>query len=78
LEKDISEVEKVIKDFYKEIGGNPDNIIRVGMVNDNYQVLKKGGKKVAVERELIEDFMDSNDFLSQNKIKNSLKKYNSL
>ena len=65
---------KVIKGFYKEIGENPDNIIRIGMVDDNYQVLKKGGKKVAVEREWIEDFMDSNDSLSQSKIKNSLKK----
>lgn len=74
MEKDINEVEKVIKDFYKEIGENPDNIIRVGMVDDNYQVLKKGGKEVAVEREWIEDFMDSNDSLSQSKIKNSLKK----
>jgi len=74
LEKDINEVEKVIKDFYKEIGEHPDNIIRVGMVDDNYQVLKKGGKEVAVEREWIEDFMDSNDSLSQSKIKNSLKK----
>jgi hypothetical protein len=74
LEKDIHEVEKVIKDFYKEIGGNPDNIIRVGIVDDNYHVFKKGGKKVTVDREWIEDFMDDNDSLSQSKIKKSLKK----
>lgn len=72
MEKDIHEVEKVIKDFYKEIGGNPDNIIRVGMINDNYQILKKGGKQVTVDREWIEDFIDSNDSLSQSKIKKSL------
>jgi len=72
LEKDLHEVEKVIKDFYKEIGENPDNIIRVGMINDNYQILKKGGKQVTVDRELIEDFIDSNDSLSQSKIKKSL------
>jgi len=72
MEKDIHEVEKVIKDFYKEIGGNPDDIIRVGMINDNYQILKKGGKQVTVDRELIEDFIDSNDSLSQSKIKKSL------
>lgn len=72
MEKDIHEVEKVIKDFYKEIGGNPDDIIRVGMINDNYQILKKGGKQVTVERELIEDFFDSNDSLSQSKMKKIL------
>jgi hypothetical protein len=72
MEKDLHEVEKVIKDFYKEIGENPDNIIRVGMINDNYQILKKGGKQVTVDRELIEDFIDSNDSLSQSKIKKSL------
>ena len=72
MEKDINEVEKVIKDFYKEIGGNPDNIIRVGMINDNYQILKKGGKQVTVNRELIEDIIDSNDSLSQSKIKKIL------
>jgi len=72
MEKDIQEVEKVIKDFYKEIGGNPDDIIRVGMINDNYQILKKGGKQVTVDRELIEDFIDSNDSLSQSKIKKIL------
>lgn len=75
MEKDIHEVEKVIKDFYIEIGGNPDNIIRVGMINDNYQILKKGGKQVTVDRELIEDFIDSNDSLSQSKIKKILERF---
>lgn len=72
MEKDLHEVEKVIKDFYKEIGENPDNIIRVGMINDNYQILKKGGKQVTVDRELIEDFIDSNDSLAPSKIKKIL------
>ena len=71
--KDIKDVEKIIKDLYKEIGGDPEKIIRVGMVNDNYQVLKKGGKQVTVVSEWIEDFMDSNDSLSKSKIKNNLK-----
>lgn len=75
MEKDLHEVEKVIKDFYKEIGENPDNIIRVGMINDNYQILKKGGKQVTVDRELIEDFIDSNDSLSQSKIKKILERF---
>lgn len=74
VEKDINDVERVIKNIYKEIGEDPDNIIRVGMEDDNYQVLRKGGKQVTVNRESIEDFIDSNDSLSQNKIKNSLKK----
>ncbi len=73
MEKDINDVEKVIKDLYKEIGENPDNIIRVGMVDDNYKVLKKGGKQVTVEREWIEDLIEDNSSLSQSKIKNSLK-----
>ena len=73
MEKDIKDVENVIKDLYQEIDGDPDSIIQVVMVDDNYQVLKKGGNQVSVGRELIEDFIDSNDSLSQSKIKNRLK-----
>lgn len=45
------------------------------MINDNYRILKKGGKQVTVDRELIEDFIDSNDSLSQSKIKKILERF---
>lgn len=73
MEKDINDVKKIIQYLYQEIDGDPEKIIRVGMVNDNYQVFKIGGKQATVVREWIEDFMDSNDSLSKSKIKNSLK-----
>jgi hypothetical protein len=72
MEKDINEVGKIIKNFYKELGGNPDDIVKIGSNEDSYEVLKEDGKKVTVTKKLIENYMDSKDSISRSKIKTKL------
>jgi hypothetical protein len=75
MEKPIKEVEPIIKSFYQEVGGDPNLITRVWSEGDNYKVQKRGGKEVIVVREWIDDYIDSNDSTSEQKIKHILKQF---